>query len=308
MGGGTLQIAGNASSASSQSFSSTTLTAGMSVISVAPSSGSNNPTLTLNGITANLAGTVEYIGPASNTSASTAGGTSGTAEAALTSASPGAVTATGTITTTSQGNTGVVGVWTGPGSSAVATVGLYDWATTNLAGSGGSGSSPFTLIGGSQVTNFYTILNGTMAAGAKNYDVTGNSTSFPTTSLVTLCFNTAAAITMTSANGNWPLGGILVTPNVGAHNVNFVNAANASRGLNQNSGDNLSIFQNNTSGELLFNAGDYYNILGTGAYIQSGPGTVYLNSAVGNNYSGANYLNGGVTEIAAERQRTASIG
>ncbi len=50
-GGGTLQIQGNASSASSQAFASTTLNAGASTLSVAPISGSANPTVALGAFT-----------------------------------------------------------------------------------------------------------------------------------------------------------------------------------------------------------------------------------------------------------------
>ena len=277
MGGGTLNL--SMSAAGNQTFGSTTFNAGLNVISAASISGT--PTLALNAITDNVGGTVEFVGPA----------TIGAGNASVAS--------TAAITTATPGNVGgsLKGLWTGPGSSAVATVGLYDWATTDTA-AGGNGTSPFTFIGGSQVTGFYTTLNGTMAAGGINYDVTGNSSSFSTPSLVTLRFNTNAAITFTTPNVSWPLGGILVTPNVGAHNVNFTNnTSGQSNTVNQVANDNLSIFQNNTSGELIFNATNYYGFAGSGAYIQSGPGTVWLKGLAGGNYTGQTYLNGGVTLI-----------
>ena len=115
LGGGTLQIKGNSSSASSQTFNGCTLNAGCSVITAAPASGANNPTIALNALADNAGGMVEFVGPA------TVG------------ANNSSVTATAIITTTTEGNIGVNldGIWTGDNSATVATVGLYDWASTD---------------------------------------------------------------------------------------------------------------------------------------------------------------------------------
>lgn len=114
MGGGTLNINGNAGAATSQSFSSITLNPGLSIISAAPASGANNPTLTLGAWTANRGALVRFIGPA----------TIGAGNAS--------VPATATITTTTVGSA-ALGIFLGEGpatanpTAAFGTVGLYDW-------------------------------------------------------------------------------------------------------------------------------------------------------------------------------------
>ena len=298
MGGGTLSLL--ESSASTQTFGGATLNAGLSTISASSSSGS--PTLTLGATTDNAGGMVDFIGVASNTAAGTSGGATGTAEAALNGSSTGAVAATATITTTTEGNTGASlhGWFNGNNSSGIAEVGLYDWAATGT-------SSPYTVEGGSQIASFYTILNGTIpSSGGFNYDVTGNSAA-PTAAEAgtdTLRFNTntGANITFTeNINKSVAIGGILVTPNVGVHNVQFNTVTSESSGINAGDTVSIGIFQNNTSGELVFiETGGYYNLLGSGSYIQGGPGTVFLDGINGNDYTGVNYLNGGVTEIASQ--------
>ena len=281
LGGGTLNILGANPGPSSQTFSGTSLSSGANIISAAPTSGTGYPTLTL-GAFSFTASSVQFVGPATTNSS-------------------GNVAATATITTTSAG-AGHIGLIQSSAGTAYATVGLYDWASTDLAG-GTAGTSPYTIIGGSQVSGFYTtISSGTPAANsAMNLDVTGSAGSSGSTTDTgeTLRFNTAAAITWSVASAkNYQCLGILVTPNVGANNVNFVTTGSGADALNHNYANPLSIFQNNTLGELIFNTTYYYNILGSGSYIQSGPGTVFLDGTAGNDYSGATYLNGGVTEIA----------
>ena len=288
LGGGTLSVVGSSAS-SSQAFASTTLNAGRSVASATGSA-----TVALGAITYNAGGMVEFVGPATSTAVGT-----GTTTLA----------ATGTITTTTEGNIGVNldGIMTGSGSAAVSTVGLYDWATTNL-GSGGAGTSPYTVIGGSQVTGFYTTLAGTVGALGVNYNVTGNSSSSSATTYNgtdTLRFNTAAAITFTVQTFKiWALGGILVTPNVGANNVTMVTGGSTGgNGINRGGTDSIGVWQNNTSGELILNSASGNPLFnGSGGYFQAGPGTVLMEGANGNGYTGANYLNGGVTEITLDNE------
>jgi len=284
LGGGTLSFT-KTSNSLTQTFNGTTLNAGANGITA---SSSATPTIALGSITVNAGGTVEFIGPAT----STAAGSGTTLQAA-----------TGAITTT--GGTGTLGLLLG-GGNAYATVGLYDWATTDTTG----GSAGTTVIGGSQVTGFYSTAQGGSNT-AVNWNVTASSSSSGSNTGApsgTLRFNTAAAVTFTVASQkNFGVAGILVTPNVGANNVNFLSSSNGD-GLNHASSNNLNIFQNNTAGELIFNTTNWYNILGSGGYVQSGLGTVYLNSAAGNDYSGANYLNGGVTEIAANGNAEPQLG
>jgi autotransporter-associated beta strand protein len=78
--------------------------------------------------------TVQFVGPATTNS--------------LTSST---VAATATITTTTAG-TGTLGLICSGAGTAYATVGLYDWASTDTTG----GSAGTTIIGGSQVSGFYT--------------------------------------------------------------------------------------------------------------------------------------------------------
>jgi autotransporter-associated beta strand protein len=280
MGGGTLFINGNASSASSQTFNSATIASGASIINVAPGSGANNPTLTLGTLTGTV-GTVQFVGPAT--------------------IGLGNVSTGGNVTITAPAGTGPVGLLVNSAGAAYATVGLYDWASTDTTG----GAAGTTIIGGSQVTGvpFYTTLAfGSVTGSNENIDVTGGSQSSTTAyTNDTLRFNTGPVTFQVSQNANFGVRGILVTPNVGANNVTINQLGSGSgRGINNGSSTTLAIFQNNTSGELVFNgaSGSGTMLEGTGAYIQSGPGTVFLDSSPdGNGYTGATYLNGGVTEI-----------
>jgi len=329
---GTLNILGNASMATSQSFNGAYTAGGANSINAAPASGNTIPTVNLGALTPSTiatGATLEFTGPATNSGASTAGGTTGTAEAALTPTSPGAVAATAIITTTTEGEqttegTGPVGLLVNnqayngsvPAEGiAYATVGLYDWATTDTT-AGTAGTSPYTIIGGSRVAGFYTILNGAAEAGqCPNYDVTGNSNFGGITGgnnnnvqAATFRFNVNAAITL-GVNTEGTTGndvncsGILVTPNVGQNNITFT--ANATDGLNflsHNGGvDSLTVFQNNASGELIFSqstGGATNNLIEGNTYTQSGAGTV---SFLGHNsYAGGTYLDGGNLEIAAD--------
>jgi autotransporter-associated beta strand protein len=253
--------------------------------------------------------------------------------------------ATATITTTTAGastvSTAQLGIIQAGANNTVnycayATVGLYDWASTSLA-DGTPGGSPYTILGGSMVTGFYTpfsnVGGGTTNAQLNsavppfgppagvsvqevNYDITNNTAIAGYASsrlqIGSLRFNTPSPINVWfgwgqgTGNGNPNnLGGILVTPNVGTNNI--VLDDHQKSGINSSTGNPRTIvWQNNTLGELIFDQSLGANgpptyaaqfIVG-GGYQQEGAGTV---SFLGiNGYSVGTYLNGGVLEIAQD--------
>ncbi len=278
LAGGTLQVTGSSNAASSQTFSSAVLNAGASAISAAPVSGANNPTVNLASFTANAGGVIQFLGPATIG----AGGIN--------------IASNANITTTAAGNGAFVG---GNGTAFFdanfATVGLYDFAAT--VGT----ASPFTVIGGSQISGFYTAASGT-AGTFGNLDVVGNVTGWSAQPYLTsLRFNTSVGATISvAATGNGStltLSDILVTPNVGSYNVS-INSGNLRPGGGSSSYPGpLVVWQNNIAGELILNSQVVNSKNGAAAYVQAGPGTVVLaNTASG--YTNQSYLHGGVTLIA----------
>jgi len=271
MGGGTLQLNGSSNTVSSQTFASTTLNAGSSVFSAAPASDTNYPTVNLAAVTANAGGLVEFLGPA------TVG------------AGGGNVASNATITTSAGGNSAFVG---GSGAafyaSFFATVGLDDYAAATA-------SAPYAVVGGSQISGFYTTASGTAGTGG-NLDVTGNITGWSGQPYLTsMRFNTSLGANISVASySTLTLADILVTPNVGAYNVTY---NSGSFRPNASASGPFVVWQNNPAGELILNTGVGNAKNGSSAYVQSGPGTVSLTST-GNGYSLDSYLNGGVTLIA----------
>jgi len=277
LGGGTFQLIGNTNTASSQTVASTALAAGASTVS-ARVSGTNLPALNLAGISANAGGVMQFIGPA------TVG------------AGNVVVASNAFITTTASGNGAFVG---GNGTAFFAanyaTVGLYDFAAT--VGS----ASPYTVMGGSQITGFYVSASGT-AGTSGNLDVTGNITGWSAQPYLTsLRFNTSISANISvaaSGNGNvLTLSDILVTPNVGAYNVSFNSGSIRPGGGSSSYGGPLVVWQNNTGGELILNSTLGNSKVGSAAYVQAGPGTVSI-TGTSSGYSGQSYLNGGATLIA----------
>jgi hypothetical protein len=120
LGGGTLQIIGNAANASTQNFTNgtgMTVNPGFNVITVGPNGGNLSdplPTLNLGAFTQTVGSQTMFVGPAYDNNAS--------------GATANLVPATGTITTTTLGNQNNL-LWPGT-RQAVATVGLYEWAST----------------------------------------------------------------------------------------------------------------------------------------------------------------------------------
>ena len=275
LGGGTLQITGSSNAASSQTFNGLIVNAGNSVIAAAPISGANLPVVTLGAISENVGGTVEFIGPATINSS-------------------GNVAATATITTTTT--PGAAGVLGGLGlgkNGAYATVGLYDWATTNTV------TSSYTIVGGSQVPGFYQT-TGVTSGG--NYDVNsgGVNTIGNAGGASTLRFNQNAALTVNNSAFTFQnCQGILVTPNCGANNetiagvsLEFVRSTTAGQSYGV-------LWQNNTLGYLIcpIELGHGRQAGQNNGLVQSGPGTVVYSGV--NTYELGTYLNGGFSVITA---------
>ena len=285
LNGGMLQIKGNATYASTQNFnngSGVTANPGLNVISV----GTNSPTLNLGAFTQVIGSQTEFIGPAYNNNDS--------------SQAVNTVPATGTITTTTLGNTTDL-LWPAKRYTA-ATVGLYEWASEVTTGTGAH-----TIYAGSQqsaVTFYTTVANAGTAAGDYNFDLLGTATGSSSTYWVdTIRFNVATAGSYSPQGSRSYLGGILVTPNVGANNTTIVasghwvscNASGANAGL--------VVYQNNTLGELLFNDPIQNPATYTTSYAQAGAGTVVLTgSGTSSTYTGSTYLNGGNTVISSDSQ------
>jgi len=293
LGGGTLQINGNAASASTQNFNNGGVTAnpGLNVISAGPNGGNMSdplPTLNLGTFTQTAGSQTMFVGPAYNNNVS--GGT------------VNSVATTGTITTTTLGLQTKL-LWPST-RQAIATVGLYNWASVVTAGSGAQ-----SILAGDQVSGFYTtVANGGTAGNADvNYDLLGNA-SFNNSKpayVDTIRFNVPGAFSATTGAGGsgylFLIGGILVTPNVGAYNTTFANGGEWIAGAYTSAGNcPIDVYQNNTAGELFINTPFYYYSGTTRAtcYVKGGAGTVDLTgSGTSSGNYGSPYLNGGCTVI-----------
>ena len=291
LGGGTLQVVGNAANASSQTVNGATVNPGLDVISVGPNGGNPAnplPTLNLGAFTQTAGSQTMFVGPSVSTNYS--GGT-------VTN-----LVATGTITTTTLGNQNKL-LWPTT-RQAIATVGLYNWASVVTAGTGAQ-----SILAGDQVSGFYTtVAAGGIAANADlNYDLLGNATfnNSKPAYVDDIRFNVPGAFTATTGVGGsgfvFLIGGILVTPNVGPYNTTFANGGEWIAGAYTSAGNSpIDVYQNNIAGELLINTPFTYYSATTRAtcYVKGGPGTVVLIGAGANsgNY-GAPYLNGGCTVI-----------
>jgi autotransporter-associated beta strand protein len=309
LGGGTLQIIGNAGNASTQSFansSGVSVNAGYNVITVGNASNPLLPTLNLGNFTQTVGAQTVFYGPAYYNGATISGNTTPTAN----------VASTGNITTTTVGTQNKL---LRPGNqAAIATVGLYNWASVNTVAGNNS------ILSGDQVSGFYVQIanNGSVASADTNYDLLGNATgaklggssSFKTdTFLDTLRFNVAGAYTFTTGptgtNAITEVGGILVTPNVGANNTTIANGGTYLSPGNGGGPVATDVYQNNSAGELVINV-PFYNAWNgsnftteVGSYVQGGAGTVVLTGQGTNDgQTGATYLNGGDTVINNDAQ------
>jgi len=300
LGGGTVQLNGNGTSSSAQTVNGVTANPGLNVISVGPNGGNLAnplPTLNLGAFTQTLGSQTEFLGLSEDTNYSGGSVTN--------------VSAAGTITTTTLGNQNWL-LW--PSSRVgIATVGLYEWASVATSGTGAQ-----TIYAGSQqpAGAFYSTVTAgttTLAAADKNYDLLGSASANAGTSLWyadTLRFNSPGAFVFTSNAGGSGhaclLGGILVTPNVGAFNTTIASGGAWLCGPNSAAAASaIDVYQNNPAGELLINIPLYYysSTARAASYVQAGAGTVVLTgSGTSSGNTGAPYLNGGDTVISANTQ------
>ncbi|MCX6896596.1 MAG: polysaccharide lyase family protein [Verrucomicrobia bacterium] len=288
-GGATLRVIGSPTTTSTQTFNGLSISVGTSVISAAPASGTSNPVVALGALTAQLGSTVRIIGPA-------------------TVGSSGNVAATANITTTTAGDGGAAAPfglllgsfpaanWTPP----YVTVGLYDWASTDTT-SGGAGASPYTIIGGSQVSGFYSNNVSYMVQFWNgNFDLTANATtSTGNPQAATVRFNTPSATTLTE-RGNFLVSGFLITPNMGANNASVVVGSGGGplqviRQTSPNGNQEGVIWQNNTLGYFTMNpaiADGRDGTLDPNWIIKAGQGTAVFASTA-STYTGQTYINEG---------------
>ena len=294
LGGGTLQINGNAMYASTQNFtngSGVTANPGLNVIAVGPNGGNMSdplPTLNLGAFTQTAGSQTMFVGPSFNTNYS--GGTVTNLAAA------------GTITTTTLGLQSKL-LWPST-RQAIATVGLYNWASVVTSGSGSQ-----SILAGDQVSGFYTTVaaGGTAANADVNYDLLGNATfnNSKPAYVDDIRFNVPGAFTATTGVGGsgygFLIGGILVTPNVGPYNTTLANGGEWIAGAYTSAGNcPIDVYQNNPAGELFINTPFTYWSATTRAtcYVKGGAGTVVLTgSGSSSANTGSPYFNGGCTVI-----------
>ena len=138
---------------------------------------------------------------------------------------------------------------------------------------------------------------------AGNYDVnsSGVNTTGNQAGASTVRFNSPSALTLTfTATTAQNMQGILVTPNIGAHNVSITGGGlEFVRSPNPGAADGV-IWQNNTSGYLNFSS-----IIEAGrqagqsnGLVQAGPGTVVYSGV--NSFELPTYLNGGYSVVSAD--------
>ncbi len=288
--GGNLVMNNGASSASpTQTFASTQLGAGANSIAIT-NTGTGTPVLNLSAINASatatnapaIGGTVEFVGAATDT------GTGGTYPI-------NPVPAVGKIETTSGAASAILNVtatgsaWAGSQNAAYATVGLYDWAAKDPTNA--------FIVGGSQITGFYTSASGgSYSATVGNLDITGNITSFHNTITVSsMRFNTPAATSAAAGSTVVASGGILITPNMGTNNVTLSGSGGLDASRNSGIAGELVLWQDNTLGEFLLSDPIIDSKVAGQNVVQAGPGTIVISGT--GSYTGQTYLNGGVTEI-----------
>ncbi|HEY1685024.1 MAG TPA: autotransporter-associated beta strand repeat-containing protein [Tepidisphaeraceae bacterium] len=284
MGGGTLTVNGNATSAVTQTVNGLSPVSGASTINVV----------------SNGAGTLLNLG------AITLG--TGTAETGPTvQFNPGSGQINTTTGTASALMTG------GAGNNAYATVGTTDWAAKDPTNT--------FIVGASTITGFYTVTNGAtsgsgtgVSSTVSNEDFQGatgsaagslamfrmasGSETFPT-----MRFNTANTfVVQVKSTTVMAIGGILVTPNVANNNVTFNNDGSSSTNINTvNLGENSSaggaefpVFQYNTQGEVIFDTA--IRNRATNSLVKSGAGTLVL--AAQNQQTGPTFINGGTILVS----------
>ncbi len=267
LGGGTFKTTGKVDGVSSQALGTLTILSGSSRIT-AISSGTGSMDITFGAISRTVVG--------------------GTLRLDLPT--------TGTIKTTSGTDNALV---TGTGGVAYATVGLSDWAATSTV-VGGLRS----FVGLSSISGGYTLSTATTLAG--NADIAAGITATTlsaSTTIGSLRFDQSQATTLTQDSSSLilSLGGILVTPNVGA-NLTAITGG----GIRALVGSTeLTIFQNNTdapltiSSRILNTTNTSGTVVGT-SLTKTGAGTLiyeYGTAYTAGDYSGATRIQDGALQL-----------
>jgi autotransporter-associated beta strand protein len=271
LGNATLDILGNASTPSSQTFASTTFAAGNAVINF----GNNNPSLNLGGaVTAVNGATVEIPATGGTVSTTVAGGAAG----------------------------GVLGTGVGANDTAgFATFGASDWASSSGGTIQGlaSGAGYVTTMGGTgQGQNMDLQADYTATANVGTTTIRFNTPGADTLNIggKWVVIN-AILVTPNMGADNVTIWSGINAVSGGAYFPDY-SSANPQQEY---------IWQNNTAAYLIDN-GSLANGRGAGtpttastSYIQAGPGTVVRgpNTYTGP-YSGSNFLNGGFTVITTD--------
>ncbi|MDI1314012.1 autotransporter-associated beta strand repeat-containing protein, partial [Prosthecobacter sp.] len=267
LGGGTFRTTGKVDGASSQALGTLTIASGSSRIT-AVSSGTGSMDITFGAISRTVVG--------------------GTLRLDLPTI--------GSIKTTSGTDNALV---TGTGGVAFATVGLDDWAATTAAVSGLRSLAGLSSISG------YTLSTATTLAG--NADIAAGITSTTlsaSSSIGSLRFNQSQATTITQDASTLvlALGGILVTPNVGA-NITTITGGGIRAAVGSTE---LTIFQNNTdaaltiSSRILNTTATVGGTVTTTALTKTGAGTLIYEYNIGytsGDYSGATRIQDGALQL-----------
>ncbi|MGD1085478.1 MAG: autotransporter-associated beta strand repeat-containing protein, partial [Verrucomicrobiota bacterium] len=286
LGGGALTVQGNSAAANSQSFTLAALNAGPNVITAVNGASGGTATVNLSGLTVNPGASVVFYGPAT-TNGSTAVNVPATGAITTTTAGQGQTTA---------GECGILAA--GAGNNAYATVGLYDWATTDTP----AGVAGTNVLGGSQVAGFYVVpANNSGPSGALNWDIaTQQTVTFSTASTARISgsatyesirFNTGTAPYFDVKGGFFATtGGLLVTPNLGPVNVGVcsLNLANTTCQIVQNNTTALLVIGIENTSTSVWQAFTGAGSTGTAgdadtadSVVKSGAGTMFLNPIAG---------------------------
>jgi len=272
LGGGVLNflVNGGIPAFTSQTFSNLAVNAGLNVISTTTLSGTNYPNISFGAVTATVGGVVEFEGLAYSTD---------TNDPAQTTVS---AVATNNTTTAVTGGFGGNGTATGD----FATVGLYDWAAAVS-----DPVSGYDIVGGSQVSGFYTVAGAGNSTLGGNVDFSTNSAgSHNTDNMASMRFNQSGGFVWSPVSVV-TTGGMLVTPNVGAANV-YVQGTAGELEPSRGGASATVVWQNNVQGFLIFNVNNFFNNAksGAGTLVLAGPGTVQ--ALYPSTYTGATYING----------------
>jgi fibronectin-binding autotransporter adhesin len=259
MGGGTLNIKGSSLAASSQTFASTALNAGASVVSVVNNGAA--PTLALGTITRNAgSGIAFYAG--------------------------GVISVGGTTGILLGGNATPYGLITDANGNPT------DYAAVNASGQIAAGQTvlPAGATGWEVPTTANQAISGTQPTGywVFNNTTAGTTTLGANTTMSPFLYNTFVSggwtFNVGSGSRTATMAHVAVVSGVGAANVTFVGPIVRVNG-------ELVLDQYNTGGYLTINVATNLSSTGTGNLTKNGPGTVVM-TAIGT-YAGQTFLNGG---------------